>query len=203
MVAVIARSENHSASLVVEENGDYGPELLDLDGWRMSVGDVSFPIRQGLKWRKTFRGRHSQVVKRDEVTILFEAVMPSTTPERPLFKARSLDGGIMEKTFQSNSPNDLERMWLGQNVDNLRMGGKIDGKSFLGLDNSNFARHLRHVTPLFVSDESDLADKFMRGSYKPDSMSVRSERRWSNLLFERLKHGGSSTHTSATRCTQI
>ena len=177
-ILTIPRSDNHAAGLVIIDDGCYHEELMGHDDWSMSCRGISFPIRSGLQWRKTFRGRHASAVNLERVTILFEASMSSKEPERPVFKARSLEAGIRAVTFRACSVHDLERRWLAQSNDPVEArdrtrGTRIIGDQFVGFDNIHFAQHLRSVTPGFVSAEGEEGGgKRIRGSYKDEIFFV-------------------------------
>ena len=48
-----------AAGLVVLDDGRYDIKLQKYDDWTMTVHDIRFPLRPGLRqWRKNFSGRH-------------------------------------------------------------------------------------------------------------------------------------------------
>ena len=175
-----------AAGLVVLDDGRYDIRLQECDDWTMTVHNIRFPLRPGLKWRKNFCGRHAHAVSRSDVTILFEVIVCNKTPERPLFLAKSLSGGISEFTCRSNCVQALERQWIAQSRDaeEVCRGVEVNGTKFLGFDNMNFAHHLRSVTPDFLEAEDDVKDKVQvtRGSRK-DVQSERQERRWASRMM--------------------
>ena len=134
----------------------------------MTVHDIRFPLRPGLKWRKNFSGRHAHAVSRSDVTIVFEVIVCSKTAERRLFLAKSLRGGMSEFRCRSNCVQALERQRIAQSRDaeELCRGVQVNATKFLGFDKMNCAHHLRSVTPDFLEAEDDVKDKVQvtRGS---------------------------------------
>ena len=191
---VIGRIEDEvhgkAAGLVVLDDGRYDIRLQEFDDWTMTVHNIRFPLRPGLKWRKNFSGRHAHAVSRSDVTILFEVIVCNKTPERPLFLAKSLSGGISEFTCRSNCVQALERQWIAQSRDaeEVCRGVEVNGTKFLGFDNMNFAHHLRSITPDFLEAEDDVKDKVQvtRGSRKDDQCE-RQERRWASRMMSGFK----------------
>ena len=179
-----------AAGLVVLDDGRYDIKLQEFDDWTMTVHNIRFPLRPGLKWRKNFSGRHAHAVSRSDVTILFEVIVCNKTPERPLFLAKSLSGGISEFTCRSNCVQALERQWIAQSRDaeEVCRGVEVNGTKFLGFDNMNFAHHLRSITPDFLEAEDDVKDKVQvtRGSRKDDQCE-RQERRWASRMMSDFK----------------
>ena len=111
----IPRSLKES-SVVVMEIGRWNKEFLQHDAWSFTSNGVTFPLRVGAKWRKTFRGRHASAIGASQVTILFEIAL-SSKPDQPSFRARNLDQGPFASQFHAVDVNDLERKWLSQTND--------------------------------------------------------------------------------------
>lgn len=182
MEAVIPACDNtKSGGLVVQASGRHQFELLECESWMMKVGDRQFPLHAGLQWRKNFRGKHAEKsgLRVTEVTILFEIVMSTYTTEKPLFKARCLQGGIMSPTFQFYCKHNLERIWLTQTTNEHQAiercrRVRIDSQRFLGFENMHFAHYLRESTSEFTI----FVERGGRGAYKSgEEKSERSERR--------------------------
>ena len=70
----IPRYGRNDGPIVVCEKGRWGEDLMLHEGWAFKTCGITFPLRVGSRWRKSFTGRHAVVVKKKEVTIVFEIV---------------------------------------------------------------------------------------------------------------------------------
>ena len=104
----IPRSSNHVASLVVYDKGRWDKELLGFEAWTFECHGISFPLRIGARWRKTFTGQHAAAAQKKSVNILFTIIMPASTPERPHFQPQDMDGGPFASLFRDVCVNNLK-----------------------------------------------------------------------------------------------
>ena len=98
----IPASDHGHRSLVVVNNGRWGADLMQFQGWTFQCRGVLFPLRAGAEWRKTFtvRSQHAKAVGKSSVTITFSIIQSSSAPERPTFRATD--------TSDVFSPTELE-----------------------------------------------------------------------------------------------
>ena len=121
-------------------------------------------------------GRHAAVVKKKEVTIVFEIVQLQSKPERAFFEAKDMAAPIFTPSFRAESPQDLERMWVTQTHDlceakEQTVGVEINGARFVGFRNLNFVNYFRANTPDFVREvEAVEPDESIGGGWFHDEI---------------------------------
>ena len=178
----IPRSSKESA-VVVMEIGRWHKEFLEHEAWSFTSNGVTFPLRVGAKWRKTFRGRHASVIGASQVTILFEIAL-SSKPDQPSFRARALDQGPFASQFHAVDVHDLERKWLSQTNDisngaELLSTQRIRGAEFVGFQNVN-------VAYFFIDVTADFAQHYGERALKGGDIGDRQKRRRVNNMLAAL-----------------
>ena len=102
--------DDGDCSLVAVNNGRWDADLKKFEGWTFQCKGVSFPLRPGAEWRKTFTGRspHAKAVKESSVAITFSIIQSSSTPKWTIFRAMDTFD-VFSPTFQPDRVKNLER----------------------------------------------------------------------------------------------